>query len=389
MCAAERERRAERIGVVISLSLVAFAFASALLLPAGDTRDFARLAGWTVVAALGSVFLHELGHAVVGRLVGLRILTISFGSGPVMKRLRAFDADIELRSLPTCGFVRTGPPTGAHPRLQGFLCTAGGPAVNALLLLLAWCSLDSFAARTVQEASVWHAVFAINAASLVFNLVPFSFGETDAAGVSTSQPNDGLLMLLQLFQPRESLRRWYQVGMVEEVDQMIAAGALADAAKHVDRLDARFPYEPAVVVTAARVAAAGGDRDGAIERLRALVGRYDLPGQARLLGRAALAELLLDSDSRRDLIEAGRLTEAALHVDPTSIRLRVLRGRALLATGWVEQAREVLTGALKIEERESDHATIVQLLAEVEQQAGDDEAAERYRDLARRLRSPG
>ena len=46
-----------------------------------------------------AVVIHELGHAVVGRLVGSRVLTISIGVGPRLARFRALGANVELENV--------------------------------------------------------------------------------------------------------------------------------------------------------------------------------------------------------------------------------------------------------------------------------------------------
>ncbi len=78
------------------------------------------------------VLLHEAGHAVAGRLAGLRPYVLTLGSGPILARMQLAGMWLVFRLLPLSGSVLRYH-LMASQRLAGAACAAAGPAVNLLL----------------------------------------------------------------------------------------------------------------------------------------------------------------------------------------------------------------------------------------------------------------
>ena len=95
------------------------------------------------------VFVHELGHFLVAKWLGVRVLSFSIGMGPRLFGFRKGGTDYRVSLLPLGGFVRmAGDSPESHDR-QGqpdeFLekpwwaravITAAGPVANLLLAFL-------------------------------------------------------------------------------------------------------------------------------------------------------------------------------------------------------------------------------------------------------------
>ncbi|MHB1843696.1 MAG: M50 family metallopeptidase [Deltaproteobacteria bacterium] len=92
------------------------------------------------------IALHELGHLVVARLVGMRVERYSIGFGPVVARLRRGDTEYCLSALPIGGYVKIAGMNPAEesapddpraynhrPAWQRLLVIAAGPLTNELL----------------------------------------------------------------------------------------------------------------------------------------------------------------------------------------------------------------------------------------------------------------
>ncbi len=100
-----------------------------------------------VVAAGAVIFVHELGHYLVGRLFGVRVLVFSLGFGQRIWGFRRGDTDYRLSLIPLGGYVSfdgQDPSQDSQdpqsfqnqPRWQRILIYLAGPGMNAVLAVL-------------------------------------------------------------------------------------------------------------------------------------------------------------------------------------------------------------------------------------------------------------
>ncbi|HSR68516.1 MAG TPA: RIP metalloprotease RseP [Acidobacteriota bacterium] len=88
------------------------------------------------------IFIHELGHHLMAKLLGIRVEAFSLGFGPRLFGFRMGETDYRVSLLPLGGFVKmagenvvddlTGAPYEflSKPRWQRFLVAIAGPAMN-------------------------------------------------------------------------------------------------------------------------------------------------------------------------------------------------------------------------------------------------------------------
>jgi len=91
------------------------------------------------------VFVHELGHFLAARRVGIRVLTFSLGFGPKLLKFKRGDTEYCISALPLGGYVKMAgeasdePRTGApdeflsKTKWQRFQVLIMGPVMNLLL----------------------------------------------------------------------------------------------------------------------------------------------------------------------------------------------------------------------------------------------------------------
>ena len=104
---------------------------------------------WAFLLVLGVlVFVHELGHFLMARRIGVRVLTFSLGFGPKLLKTKRGDTEYAISAIPLGGYVKMAG-ENADEQLTGkadefmsrskwerFLVYIAGPAMNLLLALV-------------------------------------------------------------------------------------------------------------------------------------------------------------------------------------------------------------------------------------------------------------
>ncbi|HEY7728761.1 MAG TPA: RIP metalloprotease RseP, partial [Candidatus Eisenbacteria bacterium] len=123
------------------------------------------LFGFLVLGPL--VFVHELGHFLVAKWMGVRVLSFSIGMGPRLFGFRSGETDYRLSLLPIGGYVRmagespesedrSGDPTEfiEKPWWARALITAAGPLANLVFALLLNTAVFLFGVNVPDYATV-------------------------------------------------------------------------------------------------------------------------------------------------------------------------------------------------------------------------------------------
>ncbi|MGH9470643.1 MAG: RIP metalloprotease RseP [Terriglobia bacterium] len=110
-----------------------------------------------VAVVLGfMIFIHELGHFIAAKRLGVRVLTFSLGFGTRLLGFKRGDTDYRISLLPFGGYVKMAgeDPTEshhddpgdflAHPRWQRFIIALAGPTMNILTALILLAVLYKF-----------------------------------------------------------------------------------------------------------------------------------------------------------------------------------------------------------------------------------------------------
>ena len=96
------------------------------------------------------IFIHELGHLLAAKLVGVKVLSFSLGFGPALLKLRLGETEYRLAPIPLGGYVSLLGPTPADdvppheesralrskPLWARYLVLFAGPLFNLLLPIL-------------------------------------------------------------------------------------------------------------------------------------------------------------------------------------------------------------------------------------------------------------
>ncbi len=104
---------------------------------------------WAFLFVLGVlVFVHELGHFLLARWNGVRVLTFSLGFGPKLLRFQRGDTEYAISAIPLGGYVKMAGESPDDPRAgapdefmsktkwQRFQILIAGPVMNILLAVI-------------------------------------------------------------------------------------------------------------------------------------------------------------------------------------------------------------------------------------------------------------
>jgi regulator of sigma E protease len=103
---------------------------------------------WFILVLGILVFVHELGHFLMARRIGVRVITFALGFGPKLFSFRRGDTEYCVRAIPLGGYVKMAGENPKHGRTgasdeflskskwQRFLVLVMGPVMNLALALI-------------------------------------------------------------------------------------------------------------------------------------------------------------------------------------------------------------------------------------------------------------
>ncbi|GEJ55519.1 site-2 protease family protein [Anaeromyxobacter diazotrophicus] len=117
--------------------------------------DFLLKAGSIVLLLGGLIFVHELGHFVAAKLLGVKVLRFSIGFGPRLFGFTRGETEYRVASLPLGGYVKMAgddPSEEVKPEDRGrgfleqqpwrrFVIAAAGPGMNLVFPVLVYLAL--------------------------------------------------------------------------------------------------------------------------------------------------------------------------------------------------------------------------------------------------------
>jgi hypothetical protein len=282
------------------------------------------------------VVAHEAAHAMVGRLVGLRVFGVQLGTGPALAKFWLRDFFVTVHLVPAGGFCFAGMKAERRGRWRIILMVAAGPMVHVLTIGLVVACLRSRLPASFDEVVrggwVW-ALVAINALLLLANLLP-----QDVQRDGQKFANDGKC-LLQLARSKSSLNTWLFARYAMEINECLEKGRVVEARQWLDQFLGSGPPTLMRSVIELNVLGAEGKWSEAQEKSIAWQENFSNP-----LERAALSAwaAVAIGYAGGDLAQSESQCNVAMGILPWDPATQVVQAFVSLAVGRVEEAEKLL-----------------------------------------------
>jgi hypothetical protein len=193
---------------------------------------------------LVSVALHEGGHLLAARAVGLQAPRVQIGLGRPLVRWRAARTLFTLHALPLVGMTYVGGRPAGGVRWRRWLSVAAGPAVTIAIVLAAvgrqgWPGVGEVllpSGAFASRLSLPEMAGAANAWMLFWNLLPLPVLRHRGF-----ERNDGYQLLTVPFLPQRHLDVMELMPRLLDADDLCEKDDYEGAATLIEGLRARFP----------------------------------------------------------------------------------------------------------------------------------------------------
>ena len=383
-CHAESENHRFRRGLLFNLVLVTLGLALVIAMPQLKS-------GWVLLNLVlfelflvGSILPHELGHALVARLLGLRVFKVCIGNGRTLFCCRLFGLDTEFKEVPVGGLTQCAPINTKWFKVKQVTHIFAGPFSNLLLCAITLLFLPLEDAMNIERLgeglAPGHVFFFTNLMILAQNLWPHTF--SSPIGKLSS---DGKLIWQTLFMKVGEIEKSLFARYALEAMNCLEHQKQIEAQTWTDEGLARFPDNGILLNLRGILMLEGRNYEGARDCFKSLLAREDnSPGMRGLmLNNIAYASALLgDNES---LNEADRFSQEAMSLIGWLPAVKGTRGTTLLQMGRIEESLPLLRESMDKAESTRAKAQNACFIAIGESRRGNVTEARIYLSAAKQL----
>jgi len=328
----------------------------------------------------GLIAVHETGHAIAARLVGLELTSITIGHWRKLFSFRLGSFTVTVRAAPSSGYVaaKLSPNSFSAPRVVVFLLA--GVATELIPVGLAALGPDVPGIRSFGDLALVFGritVLCIGTLQVLENLLPI---EGIVAG--DKHPTDGL-QLLRLWKQRHqrpAQRQLFADG--QKLDALRSAKRFTEAIEFATNLARQHPDNEGFLPLIASLHLEAGDTHTAEAIWRSLLAHPCESKTKRAEQLDQLSCLALYYDRVELLPEAEAWNNEALRYAPDAITLKGTRGSILIELGRIDEGIVLEREVIKRSECKIDQAVGSAYLAKAYAAKGDFTEARRWIDKA-------
>lgn len=320
-----------------------------------------------------SVFIHELGHVVFGKIVGGTPYRMVVGTGKKVFVFTVFDVKIIIKTKPGFGLTHWFILKTNYRRLRMILVSFGGPLFDILTIAVAislWGESETFKAIIIF-------IVLKQTISIAYNLFPryVYYGNRLLA-------NDGRSILMSMFS-------WYRKRHIEftsQSDKKFYQECLIPYAENTTELSNSTLYankQALILFYQADAAWDENELDEFVEYYEELLRQNYLFDCERGMILDALCSLVIFHNRSEYLDKAEHWSDKALQLLPKCTTLQGTRGAILVEQGEYARGIELLQPLLSTEIEPTDKALSACFLAKAMARQGDIPAAVDLLVLAR------
>jgi hypothetical protein len=332
------------------------------------------------------VIIHELGHALVAKVFGFKIFSVTVGYGKRLFEIKPFGITMRFNLYPLSGLTAAAPQSDKGFRLKYWLYIFGGPATHLAFILILGPFFISKAspARFFTQPLLVEPFLLTNLFLLVVNLLPHQ-----PKGVGPMAYTDGHHLLHVPFFKSADFARIIGLGRQLEAFELLRVGNYTEAIAMFEEMIAERPDDAVLKHDFAIVKLGYGDYQSALATLEEL---WDAGGLATeqldliLKNNIALLTAILRKSEK--YIEAENYSREGIALSPLFPPFIMTRGLVMLRTGRIAEGLDHLKKAYNRHSHPAERASDACFIAIGEAQRNDLKASAKWLEVAKR-ESPG
>jgi hypothetical protein len=374
-CEIKKQSRSHRLTLAL---LVLFGVITVWFNPSMAPYVLGLLAGFLLSYPM--IFLHELMHALVARLVGFHVFIIHLGAGRVIYSTRLFGIRWYIHNGPISGSTSVAGLPMPYYQARQFLILSAGPGFHVVLIvLLNWLMAAGRGLFPVWVDTMLVMLFFFNVFVLLVNMIPRE--TTYAAGV-TGTDGYQMLKILQGKDQPENFAGYYAAQALDATDR----GDSAEARRWCDAGREQYPDDPVLLQTDCFLLLRG--EDYALARgllIHQLQIEPKMPEVRKYItyNNIAYADLMLEDPGL--LPQADTLSAEAFNNMPWEPAIIGTRGETLIQLGQVADGIALLKLALARNVDPKNKALDAAYLARAKFRCGQLQDSKKYLGLAEKF----